>query len=347
MQKLLILLLSALSLTAVAQNDVKRVAILETVDKQGTVPYLKQLMFRSNLTTAITNTAGYEGYDRADLKEILGEQNFQRTGMVSDADIKKIGEFTCAKYVLIAEAVIDGSDMFITAKIIDVETARVLRNSNQLMGTSAADMQTGSQKVAADLLGASSTTSSHQTKVGNTSVPIQQSSSTSTHQSQQDNTTNIPINKSQSKAQNGTAKIIISRPFSSSGWNNMSATHMLYFDGQLFGNVPSTIYFEIIVEPGKHTIQGYIGNSSPEELRRAGAAYSLTIDAVKDNTYYACIDDKKKTLILVSRENHEKDLNKKYMPLKWAGKLELRGGTFYDMNGNPVGENAHKAHDNQ
>lgn len=155
MKNLLIILLSALSLTAVAQEDVKRVAILETVDKLGTVPYLKQLMFRSNLTTAITNTDGYEGYDRTDLKEILGEQNFQRTGLVSDKDIKKIGEFTGAQYVLIAEATIDGNDLFITAKIIDVETARVIRNSNQLMGTSSAEMQEGSQKVAAELLGRS------------------------------------------------------------------------------------------------------------------------------------------------------------------------------------------------
>ena len=61
-----LLLLSALSLTAVAQQqaDVKRVAILETVDKMGTVGYLKLLQFRSNLTSAVTNTDGYEGSDR-------------------------------------------------------------------------------------------------------------------------------------------------------------------------------------------------------------------------------------------------------------------------------------------
>lgn len=156
MKKLIIVfLVLCLSMTVVAQNQIKRVAILETVDKEGTVSYMKLLQFRSNLTTAITNTEGYEGYDRADLEQIIGEHNFQRTGLVSDADIKKIGEFTGAQYVLIAEAAIDGTDMFITAKIIDVESARVLRNSNQLMGTSAAEMQEGSKKVAADLLGIS------------------------------------------------------------------------------------------------------------------------------------------------------------------------------------------------
>ena len=152
MKKLLIILLSALSLTAFAQSDVKRVAILEIVDKMGTVPYMKQLVFRSNLTTAISNTLGYEGYDRVDLQQIIGEQNFQRTGMVSDADIKKIGEFTGAKYVIVAEAVIDGDERFITAKMTDVESARVIRNSNQLMGTSTTEMKAGSEKVAEDLL---------------------------------------------------------------------------------------------------------------------------------------------------------------------------------------------------
>ena len=170
MKKLLILLFSVLSLTAVAQEDIKRVAILETVDKQGSVPYMKKLMFRSNLTTAITNTAGYEGYDRVDLKEITGEQDFQRTGLVSDADIKKIGAFTGAQYVLIAEAAADGDDMFITAKIIDVEKARVIRNSNQLMGISTDEMQLGSQKVAKDLLGAPARGSSKPVAVRATSA---------------------------------------------------------------------------------------------------------------------------------------------------------------------------------
>ncbi len=163
MKKVLtVLILSTLSIFAFAQDDVKRVAILETVDKLNTVSYMMRLMFRSNLTTAITNTVGYEGYDRVDLAQITGEQNFQRTGLVSDADIKKIGEFTGAKYVLIAEATVDGEDLFITAKIIDVETARVVRNSNQLMKTSSAEMEAGSKKVAADLLGV---------KTGSSSVP--------------------------------------------------------------------------------------------------------------------------------------------------------------------------------
>lgn len=148
-------------------------------------------------------------------------------------------------------------------------------------------------------------------------------------------------------AEDGMAKIILFRPFSSSGWKNINATHMLYFDGQLFGSLPATIYYVVSVEPGLHTIEGYIGNESPEELRHAGSAYSLTINATKDNTYYASVNDKKKTISLVSYNDYNKLLNNKYMPLRWAGNLALKGDIFYDANGNPVGENAHKAKEQQ
>lgn len=130
MKKLFIFLLSALSLTAVAQNDVKKVAILETVDKVGDVPYGVKLQVRMSLTYAISSTPGYEGYDRVDMASIMGEQNFQRTGMVSDAQIKKLGEMTGAQYVLIAEAALyDAQNIIITAKVLDVETGGVANSA--------------------------------------------------------------------------------------------------------------------------------------------------------------------------------------------------------------------------
>ena len=130
MKKLLILLLSAFSLTAYAQTEVKKVAILETVDKMGNVPYGVLLQVRSSLTYAISSNAGYEGYDRVDMAAITGEQNFQRTGMVSDEQIKRLGEMTGAAYVLIAEAALyDDQNIIIAAKILDVETGGVMSST--------------------------------------------------------------------------------------------------------------------------------------------------------------------------------------------------------------------------
>ncbi len=108
-----------------AFSQVKKVAILEIVDREGKVSYSQKLMLRASLGKAVTNTAGYEAYDRTDMDAIMGEQDFQRTGMVSDDQIKRLGEITGAAYILVAEAAkIDDANLFVTAKILDVETAR-------------------------------------------------------------------------------------------------------------------------------------------------------------------------------------------------------------------------------
>ncbi|MBR1878656.1 MAG: hypothetical protein IJ814_06605 [Paludibacteraceae bacterium] len=135
------------------QPQVKKVAILETVDKMGTISYAHKLMLRTSLAKAITEAEGYEGYDRTDLESLLGEQNFQRTGLVSDEQIKELGKLTGAQYVLVAEAVkVDSTMIFCTAKIIDVETARTLRAENQLMKATPQDIQIGCTTMAGNLL---------------------------------------------------------------------------------------------------------------------------------------------------------------------------------------------------
>jgi len=160
MKKLLLILLSALSLTAFAQ-EVKKVAILETVDKAGDVPYGVKLQVRMNLTYAISNTPGYEGFDRVDMASIMGEQNFQRTGMVSDAQIKKLGEMTGAQYVLIAEAALyDAQNIIITAKVLDVETGGVSNSAPPAFaGKDPEKMQEACVSLARKLLGGRSSSS--------------------------------------------------------------------------------------------------------------------------------------------------------------------------------------------
>lgn len=145
----------------IASAQVKRVAILETVDKEGKITYANKLILRSNLSKAITNTPGYEAYDRTDIDAIMGEQDFQRTGMVSNDQIKRLGEMTGANYILVAEAVvIDASNMFITAKLLDVETAQTILTDNIMMATSPKAIQDGCVTLANKLFNTSNTKSS-------------------------------------------------------------------------------------------------------------------------------------------------------------------------------------------
>ena len=69
---LLVCLLAMLSIAGYAE-EAKKVAILEVVDKEGKLAYSQKLMLRSNLARAITNTDGFEAFDRSDIDEIFKE----------------------------------------------------------------------------------------------------------------------------------------------------------------------------------------------------------------------------------------------------------------------------------
>ena len=139
-----------MAFTAMAQQ---KVAILETVDKAENVSYGVKLLLRSSLTAAISNTPGYEGYDRVDMASITGEQDFQRTGNVSDSQIKQLGKAAGAAYVLVAEAArYDATSIIITAKLLDVETFGIKSSAVLVSGVSADEMQESCSTLAAKLL---------------------------------------------------------------------------------------------------------------------------------------------------------------------------------------------------
>ncbi|MBR6843483.1 MAG: hypothetical protein IKM79_00120 [Bacteroidales bacterium] len=154
MKRLIIIFAALLPLIATAQQ--LKVAILEPVDKEQDINYGVKLLLRSSITTAISNTPGYEGYDRVDMASIAGEQEFQRTGNVSDNQIKQIGVATGAAYVLVTEAAKydeTSTTLIITAKILDVETFGVKSSAVQITGIDADEMQYSCACLAAQLLG--------------------------------------------------------------------------------------------------------------------------------------------------------------------------------------------------
>lgn len=135
------------------RDEVKKVAILEVVDKADAVPYGVKLLLRTSLAQAIAVTPGFEGYDRVDMAAIQDEQDFQRTGLVSDDDIKRLGEMTGADYVLVAEvAKIDQVNIIITAKILNVETAKLEMTALEQSNTGAYEIEQNCRKLAIRLL---------------------------------------------------------------------------------------------------------------------------------------------------------------------------------------------------
>lgn len=151
------------SLVCMAQSEakaVKKVAILETVDKERKLDYPTKLMIRSNLVKAISNMNDYEAFDRVDISAIMDEHKFQRTGMVSDNQIKKLGQMTGAQYILIAEgSITKDNKLFIMAKILDVETAKTLITDNVICDLKSDKCKRGCNRLVTNLFGVSATSS--------------------------------------------------------------------------------------------------------------------------------------------------------------------------------------------
>lgn len=147
------LLLSAVMTFA----QTKKVAILEVVDREGKLSYGNKMMLRSNLARAITNTAGYEAYDRTDIDAIMNEHDFQRTGLVLDDQIQQVGKMAGVSLILVTEAALIGNNsMFVSAKILNVETAKVEMMDNITMSLESMAMQQGCTTLANRLFATSS-----------------------------------------------------------------------------------------------------------------------------------------------------------------------------------------------
>ena len=141
MKKLLSILLSVFSLTAFAQT--KKVAILEVVDRYDNMSYKQKMMLRSNIARTVANTAGYEAYVRSDVDAEMAENEFQRTGQISDDQIRQIGNMTGVSYILVTEGCLIGTtSVFVTVKLFNVEKG-IEKIENIDMGLNAADMQHG------------------------------------------------------------------------------------------------------------------------------------------------------------------------------------------------------------
>ena len=125
MKRLLIFLLSALSLTVYAQQ--KKVAVYVT----GNDPIND--IVGSRLVDGIARNGKYIAIERTAsfLSELSKEQSYQLTGAVDDNEISRLGKQFGVDYVCVASAFdIWGTEKYISTRLIDVETAEVVVSSS-------------------------------------------------------------------------------------------------------------------------------------------------------------------------------------------------------------------------
>lgn len=81
----------------------------------------------------VTVTDGFEVYNRSDLDAIASEMQFQQSGAVDDAQIRRIGKMAGVDFVLVTVLSADEGYLMVESKILYVESAQYDRAASKLM----------------------------------------------------------------------------------------------------------------------------------------------------------------------------------------------------------------------
>ena len=143
------------STSAMAQKEeMRKVAVWETKCSDNSITQFQSTMVRGGMETAVGNTPGYEVFDRSAFDIILKEHHFERSGAVSDAEIREMGEMAGVQFVIVPEAVFDGSNsIYILVKMLDVEKGKFGGVHDALCSPSPTDIRKTCQDLGASLFG--------------------------------------------------------------------------------------------------------------------------------------------------------------------------------------------------
>ena len=130
----------------------KKVAITEVVDKTGDVSDGTKVFVRSALTDAITNSDGYEGYDKISFMTL--EMNFDKTGSISTATLTYVKK-QLMDYILVAEITpLDKKTVLLSARIVNASTGKIVASSSVRTYTHLDYLNPACRNLACKLVGA-------------------------------------------------------------------------------------------------------------------------------------------------------------------------------------------------
>ncbi|MBO5843614.1 MAG: hypothetical protein J6Q96_01955 [Bacteroidales bacterium] len=157
MKKRIMLFLAIVCFISAAVAQRKSIAILETYCAEGNISNAYLMMIGSNIETGIIKNPSYTAYNRAQVRALMSEHKFERSGLVKDEDIRELGKMAGVDYVLASEAALLENQVFVTAKVLNVVSGRYEMSDNELMDYNPSAIQRGCQNLAAKLLGGGST----------------------------------------------------------------------------------------------------------------------------------------------------------------------------------------------
>lgn len=110
----------------------KKIALLEPRGAEGdSIAPMEKAMIRGELRKAITQQEGYEAFSRSDVDQLMREQDFQRSGLVSENSIQKLGEMTGADYICVSTITKSSTEFYIEAYLIHIESGKISSPASQ------------------------------------------------------------------------------------------------------------------------------------------------------------------------------------------------------------------------
>lgn len=153
MKRVIAILIIMMLLPVMVYAQLKKVAVWETKCSDKSITTFQSTMVRGGMETAVGNAAGYEVYDRSAFDAIMKEQKFQRSGVVSDSEIKRLGEMAGVQYIIVPEATASGGEFYILVKMLDVETGKFGAVYEELCGPSGSEIKQACASLGKQLFG--------------------------------------------------------------------------------------------------------------------------------------------------------------------------------------------------
>jgi TolB-like protein len=82
------------------------------------------------MTTALNKTGAFEVYERLSLSKLMEEHKLGQTGLLDDKTIAEIGRIRGVEAIITGSVLKFGNVISVTAKLIDVVTAKIIRSSD-------------------------------------------------------------------------------------------------------------------------------------------------------------------------------------------------------------------------
>ncbi len=140
-------IISAFSLTALPKVAVLDAVIPQDMDKSVIIPVTDKI------AEQMVSSHKYIVLDRSNIAQVLKEKEFQVSGLVSDREIKKAGEYLGADFVVVARVSQVGDTYFISAKMISVETGEVTAQTSDQQEGKLSDLILLAERVGKKLVG--------------------------------------------------------------------------------------------------------------------------------------------------------------------------------------------------